>query len=113
MLQNVEKIPLMKRVIDVIINNMMFTNNVKTFLDRCQPSYGNILKNEMRRTTNDPEFIGHGRLPDGTAVRIEGVTKVGTNGKTTMPFRIVVIPPTIYDGKETGTTIEVNNPSFF
>jgi hypothetical protein len=113
MSQDVQRIPLMKRTNDQIIDNMLFTNNVKTFLDRCQPTYGNVLKNEMRQSANDPEFIGHGRLPDGTAIRIEGVTKVGSNGKTTMPFRVVVIPPNIYDGKEQGTTMVVNNPSFF
>jgi len=106
------KTALMRKTIDQLLSGILMNSNTKTFLEKCQPSYGNILKNEKRESEEDPEFVGFARLPDGTAVRIEGITKT-TAKAAIMPIRIVTLPPSMFDGKSKGTNISVDNPSFF
>jgi hypothetical protein len=76
-----------------------FTQSSKSFLDRAQPSYGNILRNTKKSGAGDPDFVGYAKLDDGTAVRIEGVGKTNNSGDKLMPIRIFKIPITMYDDK--------------
>jgi hypothetical protein len=107
-------IALMKRTTDQIIGGVResFTEKTRAFLERAQPGYGNLLKNNRRRTSNDPEILGFARLEDGTAVVIQGISKQTQNG-TTLPIRIVKLPVDLFDGKAEPTTIDLEPTSFF
>lgn len=95
---------LMHRTQEDIIDEMGFTESTAKFLANCQPSYGNLIYNEKRRSENDAEIIGFARLPDGTAIRIEGVSKKDGE-KVRLPIRVVTVPPTLFNGKEVGFLI--------
>lgn len=90
--------PLMKRKATDIVQDVKITENVESFLDKCSPSYGNIVRNKI---TEESEFVGYARLEDGTPVKILGMTKEGKNNETLMPIRIVMISPDDYNNKST------------
>jgi len=70
------------------------SQKLKDFLNYCDDSYGNIF--ELKEKTKDgTEFLGHGRLDDGTPIRIIGYLKKTANGSNTMPIRIVRVPESI------------------
>lgn len=87
--------PLMKRKSADIVNDVQITDNVESFLDKCSPSYGNIIRN---RFDEESEFVGYARLEDGTPVKILGITKEGEKDSS-MPIRIVRIPKEDYNNQ--------------
>lgn len=100
MAEKLSEVPLMKRSPRQITDNIFVTEKFTEFLDNCEPGFGNVFKNNKRETDNDPEFIGHGKLNDGTPVRIEGISKDTASGVKIMPVRIIEIPHEIYERKE-------------
>lgn len=92
---------MMKKSISELVNKLRetFTPQTKAFLDRAQPSYGNILKNTKKSSPYEPDVVGFAKLDDGTAVRIEGIYKENGQGQKYIPIRIFKVPITLYDDK--------------
>ena len=92
----IKSIPLMGRSSEQIIETLAFTKATAEFLDKCQPGVGNVLKNLKKESDCDPDFVGFARLPNGTALRIEGVKKESKNGVPMLSLKVVEIPENIY-----------------
>ena len=89
---------LMKKSVAELVNKLResFTPKTKEFLDRAQPSYGNILRNTKKSNSDEPDVVGFAKLDDGTTIRIEGVYKENDKGKY-IPVRVYKVPITMYD----------------
>ena len=102
---------MMKLTIDELVRRLrsIFTEETKGFLDRAQPSYGNILKNTRKGgSPSEPDIVGYAKLDDGTAVRIEGMYKVSAKGNKYMPIRIYKVPLSMYN--DNGTMAVESDP---
>jgi len=95
--QQIHSLPFLRRTAKQILKVMGFSDRTKTFLDDCGPASGLLMPNNYKKSEHDADFIGHGRLEDGTAVRIEGQSTVSKKGMKLLQVRIVKIPNEIYE----------------
>jgi hypothetical protein len=101
--------PFLKRTVGQILKIMGFNERVKNFLDDCGPASALMMPNNYKKTEHDPDFIGHGRLDDGTAIRLEGVSTLSKKGNKLLQLKIVRIPNDIYDNKMFNVTMDYKN----
>ena len=102
-------IPFLKRTVGQILKIMGFNDKVKNFLDDCGPASALMMPNNFKKTEHDPDFIGHGRLDDGTAIRLEGVSTYSKKGNKLLQLKIVRIPKDIYDNNMFSVAMDYKN----
>lgn len=91
-----------------IINSIKITNQTRTFLSNMESNFGNLIKNTRKDTEKCPDFLGWGRLSNGNVIYIQGTLKE-TNGRLSVPLKIVEVPPEMI-GEEEVTNVTV--PSY-
>ena len=93
---------------DQVLENLVITDNTKSFIGKMKPNYGNLIKNAKKKKHEDPDFVGYARLANGIVVAIEGNVKTAEGRPPSMPLKIVEIPGKMI-GEEDSFTAEIPN----
>lgn len=88
-----------------LIEDCNFSIKTVNFLKKLKPCNGELL-----RLKNSKQFVGYGRLEDGTAIRIEAFRQKpnesdNENIVEKLKIQCVQIPATSFDGKNIGVEL--------
>lgn len=92
-----------------ILESLVITEKTKSFINSMNLNYGNIIKNSQKKTEAEPDFVGWGRLSNGTVIHISGSVRITETGKMSLPLSLIEVPIEMIGEEE---TIEVHIPKY-